>query len=62
MLRELLVSEAALTAVVDASSIAVSCNVISHRQASGRSLVSRKLCSSVEVNPVEISMNPLHVS
>ena len=44
--------------VVVAVSIAVSCSVSSQSQPSGRSLVSGKLCSSVEVNLVEISNVP----
>ena len=44
--------EAALTAVVDTDSVAVSCNVNSQSQASGRSQVSSELCSSLVVNLV----------
>ena len=50
--------EAALTAVVDTDSVAVSCNVSSQSQASGRSRVSIELCSSLVVNLVEISPMP----
>ena len=47
--------EAAPTAVVDAGSAAVSCSVSSHSQASGRSKVVSELCSSSDVNLLEVS-------
>ena len=46
--------EAAPKAVVDAGSIAVSCNVSSQSHASGRSQVSSGLFSSFEVKLVEV--------
>src|ERR1700722_9728531 len=42
--------EAALTAVMDAGSVGVSCNVSSQSQASGRLQISSELCSSLDVN------------